>query len=138
MGVKVIFLDSSFLVSLGVDSDQNHNIAEEIKESLKERRYGEALISDYVFDEIVTVTLQKTKSLERARKVGDNLRKSMRIIGIDREIFEESWRIFKNQKNTKFSFTDCSIIAVMDANGIKNIATFDKDFKKVEEINVVG
>jgi len=49
-----------------------------------------------------------------------------------------SWNIFKEQKNNKLSFTDCTNIAIMRINKIKNIATFDKDFKDIEGINVVS
>ena len=37
-----------------------------------------------------------------------------------------------------FSFTDCTTLALMEKENIKNIATFDKDFKKIKEINVIG
>ena len=56
---------------------------------------------------------------------------------VDREIFDNAWQIFKEQKNTKLSFTDCTILAIMRNEGISNIATFDKDFKKIDGINVI-
>ncbi len=61
----------------------------------------------------------------------------MEIINLDQGILEEAGDIFKDQEDTRFSFTDCTTIACMRGNIIKNLATFDKDFKKLKEINVI-
>ena len=46
--------------------------------------------------------------------------------------------IFKEQKVTILSFTDCSIIALMKKEKIRYTATFDGDFLKVENVEVVN
>jgi len=45
---------------------------------------------------------------------------------------------FKKQKETGFSFTDCTSISIMRRMNIRNIATFDRDFLKLKEVNVIG
>jgi len=134
----MIFLDSSFIISIEVETDQNHKRALEIQEKVIRGEFGPIVISDYVFDEVITVTFGKTKDLNKTSLVGENLRNSLKIIKIDNETFENTWEIFKNQKNTKFSFTDCSILALMEKEDIKNIATFDEDFKKIKTINIIN
>ena len=134
----MIFLDSSFLVSLEVETDQNHEKAVKIRDEIIEGKFSKIIISDYIFDETITVTFSKTKELQKAVLVGTNLRESVEIIKIDEEIFNSAWNLFKNQKETMFSFTDCTTLALMEKENIKNIATFDKDFKKIKEINVIG
>ncbi|MBS3077032.1 type II toxin-antitoxin system VapC family toxin [Candidatus Pacearchaeota archaeon] len=133
-----IILDSSFLIALEVGTDQNHEKAEKALEKILEGALGETIISDYIFDEIVTVTFLKTKDLEKAIFLGEKIKQSAKMIKIDAALFDSAWNIFKEQTNTKMSFTDCTNIAIMQSSKIKNIATFDKDFEKIKEINVIS
>lgn len=133
----MIFLDSSFLIAYEVESDQNHQKAVKIMQEIKNNKFGETVISDYIFDETITVTFNKTKNLEKTIFVGEALLKSTVFVKIDKEIFQSSWQIFKSQKNGALSFTDCSTIALMKSKSINSLATFDKDFKKISGINVV-
>ena len=134
----MIFLDSSFLISFGVEKDSNHEKAVEVMKEIAKGKYGEAFISDYIFDETITVTLARTKSLSKAVIAGTGMKKSYSIEKVDDRIFEEAWGFFQSQKQTIFSFTDCTNIFVMQESNIKNIATFDEDFKKVKGINVIS
>lgn len=134
---EMIFLDSSFLVAWEVDKDQNYEKASKIGYQIIAGEFGDLVIFDYIFDETITVTFQKTKNLEKAVSVGVSLKETIEIIYVEEGIFEEAFEIFKSQKGTKFSFTDCTILALMKWYGIKNIATFDEDFEDVEGINVV-
>jgi uncharacterized protein len=133
----MIFLDSSFLISVEVETDQNHSKAIKIRDEIINKEFGETIISDYIFDEIITVTFNKTKDLKKAIIVGNNLKKSANMIKIDEDAFDEAWEIFKYQEKTSLSFTDCTILALMQSMNIKHIATFDEDFKKIDDINVV-
>jgi len=134
----MIFLDSSFLVSVEVETDQNHEKAIKIRDEIIEGKFDKTVISDYIFDETITVTFGKTKDLNKAVLVGSNLKKSAEMIKIDEKSFEEAWEIFKNQKDTTFSFTDCTTVTLIKKENIANIATFDKDFKKIKGINVIS
>lgn len=93
--------------------------------------YGDPVISDYVFDETVTVTLVKTRSVGKARAVGESLLDSFRVLRVDEPIFRRAWRRFANQKGTRFSFTDSTTIVLMEENGIGHLATFDREFSSV-------
>ncbi len=134
----MIFLDTSFIVSYKIENDENHEKAVELMQEIITGKYGKPAISDYIFDETVTVIFNKSKKLSISINIGDELKDSAAIIKIDDAIFEEAWILFKNQKETKFSFTDCTILSVMKRGVIKNIATFDRDFKSIKEINVIG
>ena len=134
----MIILDSSFIIAFEVESDQNHERAVKIMSEINSGKFDEAIISDYIFDEVITVSFGRTKNLDKVVFIGDKLRESLVFLRINEEIFEEAWKIFKSQKNTTLSFTDCSIIALMKMKSISNLATFDKDFKKVSGINVIS
>ncbi len=132
----MIFLDSSFIIASKIEYEEDHNKAIEILNNMIENNES-TVLSDYVFDEVVTVLFGKTKNLEFTNEVGNMLRSSATFINVDDEMFDNAWGIFQEQKDAKLSFTDCSIIALMKKEGINKIATFDKDFKKVKGIKII-
>jgi predicted nucleic acid-binding protein len=133
----MILLDTSFIVAFYNTRDENHQKAVRVMEEIVKEKYGEVLITDYIFDESITVIFIRLKSLSKAVKIGEAIIKSAEIVEIGKSLFDKAWKMFKRQKKTKFSFTDCTTIAVMEDKSIKNIATFDEDFKKIKWINVV-
>jgi predicted nucleic acid-binding protein len=94
-------------------------------------------LTDYIFGEVVTVSLIRLKSLEKATKIGEIL-KSLRIIDVEKSVFDKAWDIFCKQKATSLSFTDCTTISIMQENYIEKIVTFDGDFGKISGIKVIG
>lgn len=133
----MILIDSSVLVAYGREEDPDHKRAEDLIGKIKTGAYGEARITDYIFDETVTVLLYKSKSLVKTVEFGDGLRDVIPVLETGNIAFETAWQIFKVQKNTKLSFTDCTIFAMAHLEGIRNIATFDSDFKKIQGFNIV-
>ena len=134
----MIFLDTNVIVSYAIETDTNHIKADRIMSEISSGKYGNLFISNFIFDESVTVIFVRSKNLMTAIKAGENLKISTEILEVDKSVFEDAWNTFKNQKGTKFSFTDCTIIELMKKNDISNIATFDEDFTKVKEINVIN
>ena len=134
----MIFLDSSFLISLEVEKDENHQRAIDLRSRILKGDFGSSVISDYIFDETMTVTFGRTKDLGKAVAVGVKLKDPSILIKLEESDFESAWDLFKNQKNTKLSFTDCTNLAIMKRMSIKDIAAFDEDFKKIGGINVIS
>ena len=133
----MIFLDTSFLIAFYNNNDEHNPKAIKIIKDLISGLYGELLISDYIFDEFITVALIRLKNLSKIIQVGEDIRFFTHILKINEKLFEKSWQIFKEQKATKFSFTDCTILALMKENNIKNLVTFDDEFKRIKEINLI-
>ena len=133
----MIILDSSFIVSYFNERDENHFKAVELMKDILNLKFGRIHITDYIFDETVTVSFIRLKKLHKVIEIGHELMGLARILEVENTHFLSSWDLFKRQRNTAFSFTDCTTISVMAENEIKNIATFDEDFKTVKEINVV-
>jgi len=134
----MIFLDTSFMVAFYNTRDENHVKAKNLMSDIINFKYGPLYVSDYVFDETVTVIFIRLRDLRRAVRIGEYLRKSVELVKVASSNFEDAWRIFKKQKETGFSFTDCTSISVMRRMNIRNIATFDRDFLKLKEVNVIG
>lgn len=133
----MILLDSSLIVSYAIKTDYNHAKADKVMQGVLANAYGRPVLSDFIFDECVTVIFAKSKNLVLATKVGENLRGSVEILEVNRAVFEDSWSLFKNQKDTKLSFTDCTSVSMMEKRDIRNIATFDKEFMKIKGVTVI-
>jgi len=130
----MIILDTSFIISYFNTRDQNHPKAAKSMKKIHEH----LCITDYIFDEVVTVSLNRLKSLDRASKIGEMLLKSLKIIDVEKTSFDNAWSLFCKQKKTVLSFTDCTTVSVMQENGISKIATFDEDFGKISGIEIIG
>ena len=135
----MIFLDSSVIIAFKNDDDVNHEKAQALISKIHEGEYGPAVITELVFAEVVTVLLLK-KGLQAAVEVGDILREAKEVSTIKAStLFEKAWEVFKEQKKgVQFSFVDASTIACLRERSIKYIATFDRDFEKVDGIKVVS
>lgn len=129
----MIVLDTSFIVSYFNTRDQNHLKAVKLMKKIHEP----LCMTDYIFGEVVTVSLIRLKSLDRASKIGNVLLKSLKIINVEKTSFDNAWNLFCKQKETVLSFTDCTTISVMLENDIEKIVTFDGDFGKISEITVI-
>ena len=132
----MIFLDTSFIVSYYNESDENHHEAKKVMKYILDN-FENVGISDYVFNECATVLFYRLKDLDKVAEICSVLMKIIKF-RINESVFVKTWDIFINQKDTKFSFTDCSILAVIDRYKVKNLVTFDKDFKKMKGLGVIG
>lgn len=134
----MILLDSSLIIAYSNKVDQNHNKALKIVEDIVKEKYGTPAITDYIFDETITVMTIKTKDLTRIAESGDRLLEANVLLRIDEQTFQQAWKIFKDQQKPHLSFTDCTTIAACKTNGIPNLATFDEDFRRILGLRIIG
>ena len=134
----MLLLDSSFIVAYSNEADINHTKALQITKEIDTGKYGTAVITDYIFDEVATVMLIKTKNLTKVAELGETLINAAILLRIDEDLFNHAWKIFKEQKKPSLSFTDCTSIAACKTSGISNIATFDKDFQELTKLTIIG
>ena len=135
---KMILLDSSFLVAYLLETDRHHPKSFDIMQKIKAGAFGAAYITDYIFDEVVTVTMARSKNLHKAIEAGTYLKESLPILKLEEESLENAWNIFRFQSKAVLSFTDCTNLSEMTAKGIENLATFDEGFMNVKGIKVVN
>jgi predicted nucleic acid-binding protein len=134
----MILLDSSFLIAYLDERDKNHGHALKIQKDIDDGKYGTMIITDYIFDEVLTRMLRSINDIGKLAKCGDSILDNIDMNRVDENIFDYSWKIFKEQKGTRFSFTDCTNIAVCRTNGISAICTFDNEFTKMKDLNIIS
>lgn len=130
-----VFLDASYFLALYNENDVHHKRVSAIVEKIDANEYGQAITSDYIFDEVVSVALRKFGK-EKAQSFAEQILDSAFMVQCDRHLFDDAFRIFNSSKEP-FSFTDCTSQAIIDLVQIKFIATFDKLFEKLD-INAIN
>ncbi len=131
----MIFIDANVLVAYYNIRDALHEKAIALMQRILANEYGTAVISDYIFNEALTVTQLRAKDRSKVVALGSLLLSSrIRIVKINSVLFQEAWSLF--QKNN-MSFTDCTNLAVLSMFSASSIATFDEEFKRIPRITVV-
>ena len=130
----MILVDTNILVAYWNNKDSCHERAIKVLKKIEQGVYGTSFITDYIFDEAVTVTSIKS-GRKTAAELGNALLQSFHVAKITEPIFHEAWKIFRETQ--KLSFTDCTNAAAAEELDAAFIATFDADYKKLKEISIV-
>ena len=120
-----VFVDSGPFIALADRGDRQH---------LEARRFfarrDVALLTHVgVLAEAVTF-LRYRFGHAAARRVGDRIRNGRALTLLPIELTDdlEGWRWFLRYRDQRFSLVDCWSFAIMTRLGIREVATFDRDF----------
>lgn len=125
-----IFIDTGIFIALRNADDELHTRSKELMKKALKADYGRIYTSDYIIDEAVTTALVRTRRHDLATDIGKYIIESPRITKLwtTKEIFELAWQKIKTLKDKPLSFTDCTTLAHIQKNQIKQILSFDSDF----------
>ena len=127
----MIFVDTGAWIALLNQKDKYHDDAVVIYNGLKQQR-AQLLTTDYVIDETATwlkyranhqVAVQFLDLVESVGKTG-----VLTIAEIDKTLFQEAKRLFRQYDSAKLSFTDCTSFAVCQKHNISETYAFDEHF----------
>lgn len=127
---KDIFVDSNYFIAFFNSSDTLHARAIMIAKELYAQNTA-LIISNFIFLEVVTVLSQRV-GRESGLRVGRHLLDDpkVNIIHIDTALQQATWDIFQAVSGKDIGFVDCSILAVMRAEAVRTLLTFDRtDFR---------
>ena len=135
--MKKILVDSSFIIAIFRKNDPLHQKAIENRDILKNDCY----ISNGIISEGITILGQKTKDIELVRLAFNYMKDNFTLID-ESEINmynENVFAIFEKYNKNKFrlGFIDCSEVAIYEFYGLDYVASFDREFRKFEEINLI-
>lgn len=123
-----VFVDTSAFCALTIPKDQYNLTAKVIYKRIQERN---AIIysSDYVMDEVYT--LLKTRSSHATSvKFMDQVDKSgVIILHITEDTEADAKTIFRQFKDKKLSFTDCTSFALINQFDLDVVFAFDEHFR---------
>jgi len=127
--VRKLLIDADAFVALNDKEDSNYQKAIKISEFITISKVT-LFTSDPAFGEAITVISENVglkKAVEFAEEV---LRSKIEIIEVESRLRRDALEIFKRQKSKNTRFTDCVNIAILENEGLKEIFSFDSDYKK--------
>jgi predicted nucleic acid-binding protein len=130
MTSNTIFLDTSMFKALVDIDDDFHTKAEHEWVNIQKQSFVLST-SNFIVDESITllrIRCGKPKAYAFRDLLSDN-NYSIRIFRVTTDDEMNAWKWFVNDWS-KLSFTDCVTFAQMKRLGIRDVATFDKHFKK--------
>lgn len=135
-----IIIDTGVLYAFYNNKDDNYEIAKNIISDILDGKYGQPIILDYVFDELMSLIQYRTKRNDLATKVGNEILKhnAYHFTHIIPSAIAIAWELFANQSGKKFmSFTDTILIAMARELQLLTIASFDNRMKSFKDIKIV-
>jgi predicted nucleic acid-binding protein len=118
----MIFADTSFLIALARQSDENHGRADELARNLPDK----VATTNQVLSEFVTLTLRKDGSRQAHEAGMKILQSEIVIICTVHEDLPAALELVR--KHQKISMCDAISAVVMDKLHMKKVLSFDSDF----------
>ena len=138
--MKILF-DTNFIVAYILISDESHqrDILLEDNENIFD---NERFITNHIVDEVVTIIGQKSNP-EVALKTYRFLKDNFTIIN-EYDCFDFNDRVMarynkmNNSNKQNIGFTDSSIIETAKLFELDGIVTFDKEFQRNHEVDIIS
>jgi len=132
--IERIFVDSSFIIGLAFENDDNNARAVEFKHILSEDCY----INNSIVNEVVTVSNNKGDSTKAGTMFNFMVDNFTIINEYNIVNYNSKTMTHFHNHNGKLGFTDSGIITTMVEHNITKLVTFDKAFKRESQIEVIG
>ncbi|RAP50223.1 MAG: hypothetical protein BZ138_06855, partial [Methanosphaera sp. rholeuAM270] len=130
-------LDSSFIISFALENDENRKKAKILIEQ-EEIWEQECYISNNIINEVITV-IGNNSDANLAKETYYILQDNFTILDEQKiENFNDKVMDIYEEYDTKLSFTDSSILLLMEYYDIPTLVSFYKGFKKNKEINLIN
>jgi len=128
-----ILVDSGVLYAYHDTDATRHDTAQDAMERVAAGECGRPFVSDYLFDETLTLTLARTGRHDDAKTVSDHLLGRagpdvLRLLFVGLEGFERAVEVFETYDDQSLSFTDATTVALVERRGIDHVLSFDDDF----------
>lgn len=129
-----VFVDTGLFVAQQNTSDREHDAAVRAMEAVLSGRHGQPFVSDYVFDEAVTLARRRTRSHAQMMTVANRILgrapfpRVFEVLMVTGPIFRDAVRLLEKFRDRDLSFTDATIISIVQRRGIGAVLSFDADF----------
>lgn len=132
--MELVFVDTSFLFAYYNSEDKHHDSARNYFNNVVKFRTHPLgfLLTDYIFDELITLMLIRTKNKTQTIFTGNSIHNSqtLKLIYLKKETISRAWTKFCGYLDKQWGFTDCTSMVFMEENGIEKVACFDDHFKQ--------
>lgn len=129
-----VLVDTGVLYADHDTDTSRHELANNTIEAVYDGRFGAPYVSDYIYDEAVTLTLTRSGSFPAAKRIGERLRgvgpypKTYELLRVSSVVFSDAIDVFEQYDDQGLSFTDATTVALCERHGIDGVLSFDDDF----------
>jgi hypothetical protein len=127
----VIFVDTSFLIALLIKTDQFHEKALEISQTINERK----VINNTVLNE--TLNAFTGKGGKVGKELYNVILEMFDIQYLTPADYDDAIDLYLHY-DSSINYSDCTILSTMFQNDIDQILSFDTDFEKVNGMSVIN
>ncbi len=125
----MIFVDTSFLIALLISSDNFHENAVSISQTINERK----VINNTVLNE--TLNAFTGKGGKVGKELYDVIIEMFDIHYLNSADYEDAIDLYLHF-DSSINYSDCTILSTMFKNNINQILSFDSDFEKIDGISI--
>jgi len=129
-----VLVDTNVIAAFVITSDILHDKAVGLLDRLKSNEFGGLYITDFVFDEVLTIIWTRTKRKDVVEKAF-NLMNPITgifqlIVTLESHLIPsfETWMRYAEYPKRPLSFTDASLLTIAKDYKIDHIASFDVEF----------
>ena len=129
-----VLVDTGVLYAEHDTDASRHEVANNALDAVYDGSLGQPYISEYVYDEVVTLTLKRGESFVAAKQLGEKIRgvdpypEAYELVHVTQSLFTEAIEIFELYDDQGLSFTDATLVAQARARNIDTVLSFDDDF----------
>jgi uncharacterized protein len=111
-----------------------HDAASTALGAVYDGEFGQPYVSDYIYDEAVTLTLMRGGSFVPAKHLGEKLRgaegypRVYELCRVSTAVFDDAVEIFEQYDDQALSFTDATTVALCRRHDLDAVMSFDDDF----------
>ncbi len=127
----MIFVDTSFLIALLISSDQFHEKALGVSQTINERK----VINNTVLNE--TLNAFTGKGGKVGKELYNLILKMFDIQYLTPDDYNGAMDLYLYYDST-INYSDCTILSTMFQNDISQILSFDSDFEKINGISIIN
>lgn len=134
-----VLVDTGVLYADHDTAATRHQAASDGLDAVYDGEFGAPYVSDYIYDEAVTLTLKRGGSFSDAESLGKRLRgvdpypQLYEMLHVSAIVFDTAVGAFEQYHDQELSFTDATTVALADRHDIDYVMSFDDDFDGVVE-----
>lgn len=129
-----VIVDTGVLYADHDRDASRHDVASDALETVYDGELGLPFVSDYIYDEAVTLTLRRAGSFSAAKRLGDRLRgvgpypAAYEMLHVSAAVFADAVDVFERHDDQRLSFTDATTVALCRRHDVGAVLSFDDDF----------
>jgi hypothetical protein len=129
-----VIVDTGVLYADHDRDASRHDVASDALDTVYDGELGLPFVSDYVYDEAITLTLRRAGSFSAAKRLGERLRgvdpypAVYEMLHVSAAVFADAVDVFERYDDQRLSFTDATTVALCRRHDVDSVLSFDDDF----------